>query len=166
MKGVGTYAMCNIKSTWDVVKTLWDMTRTVAPGLRRLYRLRRSPWIILVRKGAGKLGTPAAEVQRLLEAFDQPAFYVAEAHHPLLNEIRRSLWAVHQRLDEMALLAEADGDGDVARRCWALGQVGQRCGLYALPVVRSIADSLRSPEDVKAAAERAIEEIRGRFSEG
>jgi hypothetical protein len=153
-----------IKLAWDVLKTAWDFGKHVGPWLSRRFRNRRSPWQVLVRQGAQTAGTPADEIDELLAAFDDSAFYVTRNRHPLLVDVRRSLWRIHQRLDELRLLATAERSTSVTERCWAIGQIGQRSFGYALPVLESIANCLSGPDQVRQAARRAASEIRRRES--
>ncbi len=148
-----------LKLFWDIAKTLWDVIKTLGPYVSHRFRLRRTIWPKLVRQGARSIGTPAAEIERLLLAFDNEAFFIAMSHHPIIDEIRHSIWQVRHRLDELRLLAVAEQGKDIHERCWAVNQIGQRAGAYALPVLQSLANSLQTPEVLKKAALRAISEV-------
>jgi hypothetical protein len=151
-----------IKLVWDILKILWDVGKNIGPFAAKRCRLRRDSWHIMVRKGAKAAGTPAKEVEDLLEAFENPAFYTGATTHPILQDTRKAIWRIHQRLDELRLLAVAELSEPEGERCWAIDQIGQRSGAYALPSLSSIAHSLGSPERVKAAADLAILEIHSR----
>ena len=155
-----------VKLVWDVLKTIWDIGKTLGPHVARRFRLRRGSWPQLVREGAKSIGTPADEIEDLLEAFDNSAFFVPKSQHPILADIRSLVWAAYQRLDELRLLAVAEQSQDVQERCWSINQIGQRAGAYAIPILRSIAHSLKTSEQVNKAALRAIEEIENREATG
>ena len=108
------------------------------------------------------MGTPAEEIEDLLQAFDRPAFFVTTNHHPVLNDIRRAVWYAHQRLDELRLLAVAEHSEDIEQRVWAVNQIGQRSGSYSIPMLLAIAHSLNTPERVHGAVLRAVTEIERR----
>ena len=148
-----------VELVWDIAKTLWDILKTIGPFAAKRYRLRRGIWQRLVRIGAKSAGTPADEVEALIDAFANPTFFVAESRHPILRDIRRSIWAAHQRLDELRLLALAERSSDDEERRWSINQIGQRSGSYAIPTLQAIANSLSTSDSVKAAARRAIESI-------
>ena len=151
-----------IKLIWDILKTLWDVGKNVGPFLAKRLRLHRGTWQILVRKGAKRAGTPIQEVENLLEAFENPTFYIGTEGHSILEDTRKSIWRIHQRLDELRMLALAELSEDEDEQCWAIGQVGQRSGTYAIPVLQAISESLGSPDRVKKATMRAIWEINKR----
>lgn len=153
------------KVLWEVIKTGWDVLKTVGPFVASQVRSRHGQWPKLVRRGAESIGTPMEEIEALLQAFDNEAFFVAKSRHPIIDDIRRAIWQIHHRLDELRLLALAEQAESVQERCWAVNQIGQRAGAYALPILRSVAESLNTPPEVKETAQRAIREISSRCSD-
>jgi|GEM_PF-5598034 len=151
---------------WDLLKTGWDVTKTLSPLFVRRFKLRRGTWPQWVRIGGTSLGTPAHDIDQLLEMFEKnPTAFLGETRHPLLDEIRESLWRIYQRLDELHLLAIAEQGRNIDDRCWALAQIGQRCGPYALPTLQAIAHGLDMEDRVREAAAAAVTDIQRRHPE-
>ena len=143
----------------DVIKTLIEVLCTVGPFIARCYRSRRDVWSKLVRIGAKSVGSPSRDVEELLAALDNPALFAGRSRHPVLDDIRRSMWISLQRLDELHLLAVAEMPGIDSDRCWAMEQIGERSGVYAVPILKSITESLSNPDPVRNAALEAIKAI-------